>query len=84
MHTMNRMERVEKFVRDIGLVEEGDVDFSRTVDLFDYGYLDSFGIIELISLVQEEYGVDLGEADFYGDNIRSIDAIAAYIGDHIQ
>ncbi len=70
---------VEAFIREIGRVGADDTDFSRRVDLFDYGYLDSFGIVELISRVQEAFKIDMTNVDFYGDQIRSIEAIADYI-----
>ncbi len=67
------------FIRERAGVKADDVDFGPTVDLFDYGYLDSFATVEMIERVQERFGVDLGTVDFYGENIRSIDAIAALI-----
>lgn len=70
---------IEAFIREISRVAEGDVDFSQQVDLFDYGYLDSFGIVELISRVQEKFGIDMTNVDFYGGKMRSIAALADYV-----
>ena len=73
--------KLAKIVRVIGKVSSDDMDFSVTVDLFDYGYLDSFGIVELITIVQEEFGADLTSTDFYGDDIRTIEKISQHIED---
>jgi acyl carrier protein len=70
---------LDGYVREFAEVQADDVDFSATVDLFDYGYLDSFGIVNLIAMVQERFGVDMTNTDFYGDGIRTLEAIASYI-----
>ena len=56
-----------------------DQDFTPTVDLFDYGYLDSFGVVSLIAQVSQQFGVDMSRLDFYEAGYRNIDGIAAYI-----
>ena len=72
-------ERLTAFIREIAAVAADDRDFGPEVDLFDYGYLDSFGVVQLIEMVQREFGPDLTQTDFYGENIRSIRAIAAHV-----
>lgn len=76
--------QLSDFIREKGEVEPDDVDFSPTADLFDYGYLDSFGIVELIAMVQQRYGVDMTNTDFYGDDIRTIERIAAHIASRVN
>lgn len=73
------IDRLTAFIRDIASVAADDRDFGPAVDLFDYGYLDSFGTVQLIEMVQREFGPDLTQTDFYGENIRSIRAIAEHI-----
>ena len=70
---------LEGEIRGIAEVQEDDIDFSTTVDLFDYGYLDSFGIVNLIAFVQGRFGVDMTNTDFYGEDLRTIHAISLYI-----
>lgn len=70
------------YIRKLAEVTDDDVDFSETVDLFDYGYLDSFGTVDMIAMVQERFGVDMMNTDFYGDDIRTIKAIVSYIDSH--
>jgi acyl carrier protein len=69
------------FIRAQANVADNDVDFGPTIDLFDYGYLDSFAVVEMIEMVQQRWGVDMTNTDFQGDNIRSIEAIARYIAE---
>ena len=56
-----------------------DLDFTPSVDLFDYGYLDSFGVVSLIAQVSEHFGVDMSRLDFYTAEYRNVAGIASYI-----
>ena len=68
-----------KFIRDLDSENLHDPMLNQDVDLIDGGYIDSFGIVELIVFVQGQWGVDLGGADFYANNMRRISGIAAVI-----
>lgn len=70
---------LEKFVRDLSDTDPSDEFFGPDVDLFDYGYLDSFGIVNMIEFVDRRYRVDLSSIDFYSDGFRTIREIAGYI-----
>lgn len=79
--TSGSLQSVLTFIRDEGDVPAGDPDFGPEVDLFDYGYLDSFGLVRLIEWGQTTFGVDLGNADFHAE-LRSPARIAAWIDEH--
>ncbi len=72
------VEAINAFVKAQGNVTAGDDLFSDDVDLFDYGYLDSFGIVGLIEAVSQKFGVDLSDVDFY-DGHRTIRSIAGIV-----
>jgi len=63
---------------ELNKLKENDSNFSWTVDLFDYGYLDSFGVVELLAEISAIYDLDLTNEDFYRD-LRSIDSISRVI-----
>lgn len=70
---------VRDFIKDQANVAATDDLFSDTVDLFDYGYLDSFGIVGLIETIDQRFAIDLSNIDFYEDGHRTIAGIAALI-----
>ncbi len=70
---------ISDFIRSGGSVPASDTLFSNSVDLLDYGYLDSFGIVGLMEMVQKTYGLDLSDVDFYDKGHRTIDGIANLI-----
>lgn len=67
------------FVREAQEIGDDDPDFGPDVDVFDYGYLDSFGIVNLIEAVRARTGVDLGDLDFYGADVRTLRKLGAHI-----
>ena len=69
---------LSEIFQKIGKVDAEDAHFSYDVDLFDYGYLDSFGVVELLLEIKKEYDLDLSHEDFYQD-LRSVKMISEII-----
>jgi acyl carrier protein len=74
---MSSLGSIREFVRQQSGVAPSDEHFTDTVDLLDYGYLDSFGIVGLIEMVSQKFAVDLQNFDFYEPGHRTIAGIAA-------
>ena len=70
------------FVRENMSVDPTDTYFTPDVDLFDYGYLDSFGIVSFTLMVKEKWGLNMDSVDFYADGFRTMEGLAAYIEEH--
>lgn len=60
-------------------VPPNDPEFSDTVHLFDYGYVDSFGAVDLVSFVQERFGITISQADLLAYPMNSISEIAGFV-----
>jgi acyl carrier protein len=43
------------------------------------GIIDSTGILELVSYLEETYGIEISEAELIPENLDSINRIAAYL-----
>jgi acyl carrier protein len=72
--------RLEAFVRKQFSIAPSDVRFGRSVLLFEGGYVDSVGVVELLAFVQEEFGVIVPDEQLVSDEFATIDGIAAVIG----
>ena len=51
----------------------------RTASLFDAGLLDSFSLVEFVSLLEEEYGVRVSDAELTPANFDTIAKIEAFV-----
>ena len=60
-------------------VPANDPEFNDTVHLFDYGYVDSFGAVDLVSFVQDKFGVTVSQSDLIAYPMNSISEIADFV-----
>jgi len=65
---MEKLIELLKSVRD-------DVDFSKCTTLVDEGILDSFDIIEIINVIDEEYDIKIPAIEIVPKNFNSAEAI---------
>jgi acyl carrier protein len=72
-------ERLERYVRTQFRVASGDARFSRSVPLFEAGYVDSVGVVELLAFLSEEFAVHLPDDALMSDDFSTIDGIAAIV-----
>ncbi len=59
-------------------IPAGDADFTDDVHLFDYGYIDSLGAVDLVAFVQRTFGITVGQADMIAYPMNTINEIAAF------
>jgi acyl carrier protein len=71
--------RVEKFISTQFAVSPTDPGFDREADLFEHGYVDSVGVIELLGFLQEEFGVEIPDDDILTDDFSNIAGIARIV-----
>ena len=68
-----------KFVRQQFGIPENDPDFNNEVDLFNYGYIDSFGAMELTSFIENQFCIRLTESDWVTFPLNTIQEIASFV-----
>jgi len=75
---MNVEQEIRKFVIDNFLFgQEGEL---RNTDSFlESGIIDSTGVLELISFLEEHFGLKLSENELTPDNLDSIDKVAGLV-----
>lgn len=52
-----------------------EFDFSEDVNFIEQGMLDSFDVINLVSLLDEKFGISIDGMDILPDNFATIDSI---------
>ena len=73
---------VEEFVRREFSISATDDNFDHNVDLFEDGYVDSVGVIELLAFLEGAFGVDVPEEDLFSPEFSTIEGIAAIVSRH--
>lgn len=60
-------------------VPDGDAEFTDDVHLFNYGYVDSYGAVELVEFVQSRFGVQVSQSDLVAYPLNTINEIATFV-----
>lgn len=79
---MTVAETLSDFIRekfDIG----DDPDFTNDVHLFNEGFVDSFGAVEIIHFVEETFNIEVTQKDITLFPMNTVNEIAAVVGSKI-
>lgn len=67
---------MEQFIAELKKIKKG-VDFENEELLFDDGYLDSFDVIRIISMMDKEYDITVPPSQIIPENFNSAKAMWA-------
>lgn len=71
--------RVREYVLENFLYMRPDYGFSDTDSLMAHGIMDSMGVIELITFVQDEFGVEVGDDEITEENFGTLEAVSRFV-----
>jgi len=77
--TSGEADALAQFIEDKFLVSFSDGTLSYDSDLFENGVIDSFGVIEIVTFIQEQFGVELEPDDLMSDLLASVSGLAALV-----
>lgn len=72
------LSRIEAYVRETCEIGD-DPDFDADVHLFDEGYLDSLGAMDLVLFVEKEFGIEISQKDIVMYPMNTVREIAAVV-----
>ncbi|MCX4679488.1 acyl carrier protein [Streptomyces sp. NBC_01433] len=75
---MDRAQHIQKLIEDQFLVEF-DGELTAESDLFKAGVMDSFGYIQLLSSLEQDFSLKLTDEEFLTNVFTSLAAIDAFI-----
>jgi acyl carrier protein len=72
---MNDVEtRLRTFLSSHFLIDFGE-GVDRTTNLFAAGFIDSYGLAELVAFLEREFGIEIAQDDLMGAALMSVGAI---------
>ncbi len=74
---------IRKFLTDQFLFGESRP-LERDVSLFNQGIIDSTGVLELITFVEDRFGIRVQDQDLVPENLDSINRVVRYIEAELQ
>lgn len=72
-------EAVERFIRAEFQVSDRDPTFTRDAHLFDGGFVDSIGLVQLISFLESTFDVAIDDETLMSDDFTTIDGISKLV-----
>lgn len=69
---------VFEFIRDTFEIGD-DPEFTVDIDIFDSGFVDSMGATEILSFLEENWGIEITQGDLIMYPMNSIEEIAAVV-----
>ena len=71
--------KLRAFIREKFRIPDNDPDFNDDVHLFDYGYVDSFGAVDLTTFVESAFAVKITESDLVAFPLNTVREIATFV-----
>jgi acyl carrier protein len=68
--------------RTVASVAHGPVPTDPSASLFQEGTIDSFGVIDLVTHIEEAFGIKVPDADMVPSRFETLEKIVAYIESH--
>lgn len=80
---MTRTDRITRYIEEQFLIEFG-TDVTPQSDLFKDGIIDSFGYIQLMSFLEEEFSLDIQSEEFLLDVPATLEAIDKFVAEKAE
>jgi methoxymalonate biosynthesis acyl carrier protein len=72
-------DQVRQFIREELAAAKGIATFTDSESLTESGIIDSLGIFRLVTFLEENFGVRVGDEEISADNLQSVDKIEALV-----
>jgi len=70
---------LRNYIRETYKVSKDDPDFSDNVHLYDYGYVDSFGSVQLKSFLETKFSVQFSQKDLTTVQLNTVEQMAGFV-----
>lgn len=72
-------QQVRDFITENFLYARPDFELGDADPLLGRGIVDSMGVMEIVVFIEEQYGLQVDDADITEENLGSLNAITAYV-----
>jgi acyl carrier protein len=76
---MQHKPEIRQFVIDNFLYGQDDATLTDDVSFLEKGIIDSTGVLELVSFIEETYGFSVGDEEIIPDNFDSLSKLANFV-----
>jgi acyl carrier protein len=70
---------LRNYIREKYRVPQDDPDFNDSVHLYDYGFVDSFGSVQLKAFVESKFSVQFSQSDLTTIPLNTVEQMAGFV-----
>ncbi|HHS84028.1 MAG TPA: acyl carrier protein [Gammaproteobacteria bacterium] len=70
---------VKEYISENFLMGQNDINLGDETSFLELGLLDSTGVIELVSFLEEEFGIQVEDDEITPENLDTLNRISSYI-----
>ena len=79
MELISTQKKVREYVVENFLLGEDEGEFSDETSFLESGLIDSTGILELVSFLEEEFEVEIADEEMIPENLDSVESVARFV-----
>jgi acyl carrier protein len=76
---MQAKSEIRRFIVDNFLYGQEDHGFDDDVSFLERGFIDSTGVLELVSFIEEAYGIAVNDDELIPENLDSLNKLSSFI-----
>ena len=76
---MNIENKVREFISNNFLLHDDNIELNPQASLLEEGIIDSTGVLELVSFIETEFNIQIGEDEIIPENLDSIENVVNFI-----
>ncbi len=77
---MNNKQKIKDFIIETFLFGSNDNSLGDEDSFLETGIIDSTGVLELVSFVEEEFEIEVRDEELVPENFDSLNKLAEYVG----
>lgn len=77
---MSVEQQIKTYIAENFMFSSNGFHLDEDESFLDAGVVDSLGVLELVTFVEETFGVQVSDEEIVPDNFDSVNNLAAYIG----
>jgi acyl carrier protein len=81
---MELREDLTRYIQSKLLTEAAEVSLQADTDVLRQGIIDSMGVFQVVSFLEETYGIRIEDDEITVDNFQSIDAMVQFVSRKLQ
>ncbi len=70
---------VKEYISENFLMGQSDINLEDETSFLELGLLDSTGVIELVSFLEEEFGIQVEDDEITPENLDTLNKISSYV-----